>query len=500
MQKAFVIILSIFLTVGTTDASAQSFLKKVSNAVKQEVKNQVQEQVNKEVDKLFNGEKWQTQQVQPEQAQPAQTQPAQTQPAQAESAPAQQTPSEEPQATSWWQKTNKPYAIKTVDATVPYGPTSGEIGGHQWVDLGLPSGTRWATCNVDAASSSQPGKHYSWGEVVTKTSYTGANTKYYKKDVADFSGDKASDVATAKWGAGWRTPTQKEFSELVDNCDWDYVQKGGRWGAELKSHKNGKSIFLPATGSREGTTLDEPNGCGLYWTSTPLRDNMNTGAHNYHFGAPLGEMGVAERYYGFAIRPVADYGVKVEVPSSGEIEGHKWVDLGLPSGLKWATCNIGAEAVDQDGEYFAWGEITPHREGSKNKLHGKTWPNIAGAPQYDAARALWGGTWRMPMADEFIELIENCTIEWTVMGRRSGVKVTSKVNGNYIFLPASGTITRMSGGVGDVRDLNIRGAYWSSTPLRTLTTDSYTFSISQPNVIVNSKERMQGLCIRPVSE
>lgn len=489
MQKVFVIILSIFLTVGVTDASAQSFLKKVSNTVKQEVKKQV----DKEVDKLLSGEK-PAQQTQPEQAQ--QVQP--------EQAPAQQTPSQESQAKPWWEKTNKPYAITTIDAIVPYGPTTGQIGGHQWVDMGLPSGTRWATCNVDAASSEQPGKHYSWGEVAAKTSYTAENTKFYKKDVADISGDKASDVAAAKWGAGWRTPTLKEFYELIDVCDWKYTQKGGRWGAEFTNPKNGRSIFLPATGAKEGTTLDEPNGCGMYWTSTPLNDGVNTGAHNYHFGAPLGEMGVAERYYGFAIRPVIDYDVKVEVPSSGEIEGHKWVDLGLPSGLKWATCNLGAESVDQDGEYFAWGEITPLMEGYKNKLHGKTWPNIAGADKYDAARALWGGTWRMPMADEFIELIENCTLEWTIMGRRSGLKVTSKVNGNYIFLPASGKCSRptsmLASGGADVQKLNSIGTYWSSTPLRTLTTDSYVFSISQPSVIVNSEERLRGLTIRPVSE
>lgn len=517
MKNLFVIFLSLFLTVGVTDASAQSFLKKLSKAVKKEVENQVVKEVSNQVgkgvekgiDKLTDGKKQQEQQQaqqqvqlqvqQTEQVQQAeqvqQPQPEQAQQPQPEQAPAQPAPTQEPKAQSWWEKTSKPYAINTIDAVIPYGPTSGELGGHQWVDLGLPSGTRWATCNVDAASPEQPGKHYSWGEVATKTSYTEANTKYYKKDVADFSGDKVSDVATAKWGAGWRTPTQEEFQELVDYCNWDYEQRGGRWGAKLTSIKNGKSIFLPATGSKEGTSIDEPNGCGMYWTSTPMKDNVNTGAHEYHFGGALGEMGVAERYYGFAIRPVADYGVKVEVPSSGEIEGHKWVDLGLPSGLKWATCNLGTESADQDGEYFAWGETITRKEGTKNKLSGKTCPNIAGAAQYDAARALWGGTWRLPMADEFIELIENCTLEWTSIGRRSGVKVTSKVNGNYIFFPASGRYAQ-----GDVRDINSIASYWSSTPLRTLTIASYAFCISKSQVIVNSVDRIDGISIRPVSE
>lgn len=472
-MKHICIALTLLLSMSVVDATAQSLLNRLGKAVEKGVQNQINKSRDKIVDNVTK----------------------QNEESKASSQPATQTPQGPSQS-----KSNQAHKIQTIDVVIPYGPTSGEIGGHKWVDMGLPSGTRWATCNVDAISPEQPGKHYSWGEITTKTSYTEANTKYYKKDIEDFSGDKASDVAAAKWGAGWRMPTIEEFKELDHYCSWDYVQKNGRWGVEFTSHKTNNTIFLPATGAKDGTSINEPNGCGMYWTSTPHKDNWNNGAHEYHFGAALGEMGIAERYYGYAVRPVVDYDVKIEVPSSGEIEGHKWVDLGLPSGLKWATCNLGADAVDQDGEYFVWGEITPYSEGAKNKLYGESCSDIAGSAQYDAARALWGGTWRMPMLSDFEELIENCTFEWTSIGRRSGLKVTSKTNGNYIFLPASGGFESSKDSYGFAYDINSKGAYWSSTPSRNNNTNTYAFNLIQSQFIVQPTIRFYGFTIRPVSE
>ena len=94
---------------------------------------------------------------------------------------------------------------------------------------------------------------------------------------------------------------------------------------------------------------------------------------------------------------------------------HEYIDLGLPSGLKWATCNIGANAPEEVGDYFAWGEIKPKDKyteensltytkniaTSKNRL----W-NISGKPKYDAATANWGKEWRMPTKDEMLELVK----------------------------------------------------------------------------------------------
>lgn len=390
----------------------------------------------------------------------------------------------------------------TIGTMVEYGPTTGKINNHTWVDMGLPSGTRWATCNVDATIPEQPGKHYSWGEIAVKSSYTASTTKHYGKAVKEFSGDKLYDVATAKWGTGWRMPTKEEFDELLFYCHWKYTQKGGRWGAEITSPKTNNSIFLPATGSKEGSALSEASGCGMYWTSTPYQSQTNNGAHEYHFGAALGEMGVAERYYGFAIRPVANYDVKIEVPSSGEINGHKWVDLGLPSGVKWATCNLGTNAVDQDGVHYAWGEIYPYTDkvSKKNKMYGKPSGDISGNSCYDIARASWGGTWRIPTEAEFKELIEHCKFEWTSLGRRSGLKITSKSNGNYIFLPASGNFNKSSDSYGFAQDINKRAVYWTSTPARSsYHDDAYAFVYASYGFTIDMQSRFRGFAIRPVS-
>ncbi len=480
MKKHICIALALLLAGGTVDVSAQSFLKKVGKAIEKGVEKGVEKGIQKGLNQLKGSKSQQpAAQEQPQEAQPQ----AQAQP---------QTSS-----------SNKNKSIvPTIGATQPSMVLTGKINNHEWVDLGLPSGTLWATCNVDATTPSQPGKHYAWGEVAVKSSYVASNSKYYKKSADDVAGNKASDVATAKWGSGWRMPTKAEFDELVHYCNWSYVQKGGRWGAQLSSSVNDQSIFLPATGSKEGTSLQEASGCGMYWTSTPLDDQMNNGAHEYHFGGALGEMGVAERSYGFAVRPVAATKNMISTPSQGELNGHQWVDLGLPSGTKWATCNVGASSSEDHGEYFAWAEVTPvlDKTSPKNKPRGKWMSGIGGSPTYDAATARWGEGWRMPTKTDFQELIDHCTWEWTYLGRIRGCKVTSKINGNYIFLPAAGVMTPNTV-YPYPSDLNQTARYWASTPSQdTHYINADGFLSAENYVGTATQDRRNGYPIRPVAK
>ena len=143
------------------------------------------------------------------------------------------------------------------------------------------------------------------------------------------------------------------------------------------------------------------------------------------------------------------------------INGHEYVCLGLPSGLKWATCNVGATSPEEYGSYFAWGETSPKSEYTEDncKAYGKNLGDISGSPIYDAARANWGGSWRMPTKAEFEELLNNCNWEWTSQGGHNGYKVTSKRNGKSIFFSAAGYYYEACNSfIGEYCE------YWSSTP------------------------------------
>lgn len=141
---------------------------------------------------------------------------------------------------------------------------------------------------------------------------------------------------------------------------------------------------------------------------------------------------------------------------------YEYVDLGLPSGLKWAKCNLGAENETDYGYYFQWGDIVDksnaecswatykHCKGFYDNLtkyntstnYGENPDNkITLDPVDDAARVHMGGDWRMPTLDEIQELLDNTDKEWIKDYNGTGVngrKFTSKTNGNSIFIPAAG--------------------------------------------------------------
>ena len=178
------------------------------------------------------------------------------------------------------------------------------------------------------------------------------------------------------------------------------------------------------------------------------------------------------------------------------------MDLGLPSGLKWATCNLGADAVDQDGGYYRWGAITTYYEGNKYAKE-EVQKDITGDANYDAATAYWGSDWYMPTVQDFVELMDNCTWEWTNIGRRKGLKVTSKHNGKYIFLPASGEINYNCDASRLSQDVNKGLNYWTSSymPGRQNKSEAYYFMALKEDIYFSQKSRRSwGFCIRPVTK
>lgn len=179
------------------------------------------------------------------------------------------------------------------------------------------------------------------------------------------------------------------------------------------------------------------------------------------------------------------------------------IDLGLPSGTKWACCNMGASSPEKYGVYYAWGE-----KGVKNKY---SWDNyiyrvpdgtypesfdigsdIAGT-QYDVAHAKWKGDWRMPTKAQCDELRDNCSYRWTKMNDVNGFKFISKTNGGTIFLPATGYR------LGDkIFNEDTNGHYWTSTLYKSNTSEAYSFLIWPDHPITSEAVRYGGHCIRPV--
>lgn len=182
---------------------------------------------------------------------------------------------------------------------------NGDINGYGYADLGLPSGLKWAVNNVGAASYSDYGDYYAWGEIEMKTSYNPGNSITYGHYVADFSGNERYDVARNKWGETWRIPTQSEMQELVNKCTWIWTTIDGTSGYKVIG-PNGNYIFLPAAGYRYDVLLYYDGDYGHYWTSKPNDAYTDNVAYYLHLSNVSRNVGSQCRYYGYSIRAVSD--------------------------------------------------------------------------------------------------------------------------------------------------------------------------------------------------
>lgn len=175
------------------------------------------------------------------------------------------------------------------------------------------------------------------------------------------------------------------------------------------------------------------------------------------------------------------------------------IDMGLPSGLLWASCNVGAERPSDLGLYFSWGNVEGHRAEEGYDFSQTVYDSTPAAAietdlslSEDAARENLGEPWRMPTAAEFQELYDNCTVEWTTLNGVNGRLFTSNVNGNKLFLPAAGHCSGTS--------LNNRGSYgyyWSSTYSSATNARSLNFNSSNVSPQYNGSRR-NGFSMRAV--
>ena len=198
--------------------------------------------------------------------------------------------------------------------------SSGTINGHEYVDLGLPSGIKWATCNVGASSPEDYGDYYAWGETKTKSNYTWKTYKWCNgsyKTITKYCTDSSygrvdnktvlepeDDVAHVQWGGSWRIPTRAEQDELREKCTWVWTTLNGIEGYKVTG-PNGNSIFLPAAGYRNGTDVNDRGTHGYYWLSS-LNSYGCFIAFYLYFTSSEYDWHSFDRYNGQSVRPVSE--------------------------------------------------------------------------------------------------------------------------------------------------------------------------------------------------
>lgn len=222
-----------------------------------------------------------------------------------------------------------PSTPDTPEPTDPYN-------GHEYIDLGLPSGLKWATCNVGANKPEEYGDHFAWGETepyyteghsqdkpcsnwkTNKTGYDWASynwcngsydtqTKYCTSSSYGTVDNKTvldpeDDAAHVNWGGDWRMPTKEEQDELRTKCTWIWGSHNGIDGYTVVG-PNGNSLFLPAAGDRHDSGLYYAGSDGLYWSSSLDSDRSND-AFCLYFYSDLVDWGRNYRYIGHSVRPV----------------------------------------------------------------------------------------------------------------------------------------------------------------------------------------------------
>ena len=391
--------------------------------------------------------------------------------------------------------------------------------GHGYVDLGLPSGALWSTEELCVNGS----YFFSWAETDPKDYYhpstykfgtDSALTKYCTK--ADYGLDgkmdgliemlPEDDPVVKHWGGKWCMPNWNELEELYLSCTWTpYVDDEGKKFYSGISKYNGKEIIIPTTGAMVKDQVLHANGGAFYWSSTLLTDSCSHVA-----GLAVRDDGKyfrdGRRIAGHCVRPV--------IPGNRNVL--KMVDLGLPSGVKWANGNIGAVRPTKAGIYYAWGESLPktqytfedykycsatNQDGTLRTLSkyvtNSEYGNVDNLRQLedadDVAQKVWGNGWRMPTLADINELLYNCEMINESIGGLAGTTFIGP-NGNKIFLPWAGTIYQ------GTLEYTTRGYYWSSTLASDDKCGEGLFISERMHMLGNGFTRCSGRCVRAVHD
>ena len=491
-----------------------------------------------------------------------------------------------------------------IEQTISVVQEGKKIDDHAVVDLGLPSGILWATCNVGASSPEDCGHYYAWGETQPKNSYdwstykwcNGSESTLTKYNTNSFYGnyidyktvlDLYDDAAYVNWGDSWHTPTKEEWGELFNEnyCTWDVVTQYNNYCCIVTSKRNGNYLILPLAGSNGSSGLKNVGSYGMYWSSTLYDEKPNMAFCTYFF--PLGINNASNRSLGISIRPVCqptsflnissnsivygfsggleqislttslswkaipseswitlsstsgignatisvmveenistearegsvifttgDYSIKVVISQKGV----PYVDMGLLSGLLWATSNLGASSPEEFGDFYAWGEtntktyfglgnyeyggsaINQVTKYNNNKDNGIVDNILKLEPSDDAAHVVLGDSWRIPTYSDYKELLEACTSTWKERNGVYGYEVTSTMNGKTLFFPAAGYYDSGKWITNNAFGFN-SGLYWSSSLYEDAPNNAWCLNFTKYQIVLGCQGRSYGLSVRPV--
>ena len=187
--------------------------------------------------------------------------------------------------------------------------------GYEYIDLGLS--VKWAKYNVGATNEHELGDYFAWGEIVPKENYTWNNYKYCDGSYTSltkynnrsaygevdnlFTLELSDDAARANWGGSWRMPSIAEWTELHEQCTWEWINRNGVYGYNITSKSNGNTIFLHGAGNNGNSSLYAENG--YYWSSSHYLDYPSN-AYSICFDKKAVERTHFSRYCGLSVRPV----------------------------------------------------------------------------------------------------------------------------------------------------------------------------------------------------
>ena len=406
------------------------------------------------------------------------------------------------------------------------------------VDLGLPSGVKWASWNLGASYASDYGGYYGWGDPTGQKTIVSLDD-YPSSNPPNEISNTQYDVAKALWGNGWRLPTYDDFKELCDLCSWY------KSGDDIKViGPNGNSIIIPLAGSRMETEVSECGTMGRYWSGSLIEEDSNY-AIFLSINMVEGNYGLSGgiRYWGMSVRPVYGTPMAVTVMTgsatnitasgatiSGSVGGvSQSVNVGViygttsnlssTSGTKKSTTSSGSFSVTLSGlnastkyYYRAYAEIngtyyygeienftTSDSAPISGFINGHEWVDLGlpsgtlwkstnedcGFVTYEQAYNFYGEN--LPTLEQLEELKDYCIWTWTA----KGYKVKGK-NGESIFLPADGR--RYCNG--NVRDIGSYGNYWSSTPNGS--EYAWVLGFNSSNEYMQSSFRCNGYSVRLV--